>query len=69
MSCSEDKSIRFWKNNGRKDGKWTDFEIIGVDNCSGPVWRASWNFSGTLVAVSCVSENSDNCVKVFRVNY
>jgi len=64
VSCSEDFTANFWANQGRG----TDFQLVQTVKCSGPVWKASWNISGSLVAISCVSDNSDNCVKVFRVH-
>jgi len=65
VSCHEENTVCFWKNQGSKNSK---FELLSSEVCDGPAWRASWNFSGTLVAVSCVHNNSDNCVKIFRVS-
>ena len=71
VACTEDKQVVFLGNKGRKAGEWSSVEPLGKgpDATEGPVWRASWNVSGTLVAVSLVSMNSDNCVRVYKVVY
>ena len=51
VTCSEDKSAIVWRKHKNEDR----FYKVGEENCAGACWRASWNFSGTLVAISCVS--------------
>jgi protein transport protein SEC13 len=47
-SCSEDKSVLIWKQDGR-EGEWKATLLHKFD---APVWRVSWSVTGHLLAVS-----------------
>jgi protein transport protein SEC13 len=47
-SCSEDKTVMIWKDNG-PDGKWVPTPLPRFEQ---PVWRVSWSVTGNVLAVS-----------------
>ena len=47
-SCSEDKTVFIWKDNG-PDGKWVPTLLNKFEF---PVWRVSWSVTGNVLAVS-----------------
>jgi protein transport protein SEC13 len=48
-SCSEDRTVLIWKQQGGKDGEWKATLLHTFDD---PVWRVSWSVTGHLLAVS-----------------
>lgn len=47
-SCSEDHSVKIWKQSER-DGAWVS-SVLRVFEA--PVWRVSWSVTGNVLAVS-----------------
>eukprot|EP01016_Furgasonia_blochmanni_P038195 TRINITY_DN4591_c0_g1_i6.p1 TRINITY_DN4591_c0_g1~~TRINITY_DN4591_c0_g1_i6.p1 ORF type:complete len:303 (+),score=29.09 TRINITY_DN4591_c0_g1_i6:301-1209(+) len=64
-SCGEDGQVVLWTNQPDDRSNWTATPLGAF---GGPVWRVSWSISGTMLAVSCASKESDNTVHVYREN-
>jgi WD40 repeat protein len=69
VSCSDDKSIRFWTrdpNASGKKGKEAKFGSSGavVDSHTRPVYDVAWSKVSDVIATAC----GDNCVRVFKQN-
>lgn len=53
-SCSEDKTCKVWKNNGKpgedKLPTWTSKDVTFSDQV--PLWKVSWSHVGNMLAIS-----------------
>ena len=63
-SCSQDKTVRIWKEHEQQPGEWTCSLLTPKDPSffGDVVWRVNWSGSGNLLAVSC----GDNHVTLWR---
>ena len=52
-SCSEDKTVIIWKQDG-DDAKWNPKVLNTFED---PVWRVSWSITGNILAVSSGDAN------------
>ena len=59
-SCSDDGSVLIWRQ-GASGAAWS---VEALPAFPAPVWRVSWNTTGTLLAVSC----GDNSVTLWKEN-
>lgn len=57
-SCSEDKTVLIWNQNG-KNAEWKPTLLHTFDS---PVWRVSWSVTGHILAVS----SGDNDVTLWK---
>lgn len=57
--------MNFYRNSGPGND---DFELIDTKKHEGPVWRASWNATGNLLAVTSATGESESTVDIYRVS-
>mmetsp|Transcript_4820 Transcript_4820/g.7270 ORF Transcript_4820/g.7270 Transcript_4820/m.7270 type:complete len:153 (+) Transcript_4820:56-514(+) len=58
-SCSEDRSVIIWTQEGGKGNTWKPTLLNTFDE---PVWRVSWSVTGSVLAVS----SGDNSVSLWK---
>jgi protein transport protein SEC13 len=57
-SCSEDRTVLIWTQNGRNE----EWKATLLNTFDSPVWRVSWSVTGHMLAVS----SGDNDVTLWK---
>ena len=61
-SCSQDRRVIIWSNDGKEDKPWTLRILNTFDDV---VWHVSWSVMGNILAVS----GGDNKVSLWKENF